>query len=115
MDALTARRIVDCVLADVEIPRAAALEIGGDVLMRRLLEHLAELRGRVGCLPAGAGMTGDVSEVFRDAMAARLRVLSAIRRGEIVTASMIGAACWNLRLSDAALRARYLRQLVRTS
>lgn len=101
MDALTSRRIVDCSLAGEALARDAVLAVGGDLLMHRLLADLARLRGRVG------------SEVFRDAVAARLRVLSAIRRGEIVTARMLGAASWSLRLSDADLRERYLRLLRR--
>lgn len=99
MDALTARRIIDRVLAGSEIERGDLLAIGGDVLMRRLLDDLASRRGRVGCLPAGGGMTGDVSGVFRDVCASRLRVLSALRRGEIVSAGDLRAASWPERLA----------------
>lgn len=100
MDALTARRIVGRVLAGQDIERGDLLGIGGDVLMRRLLDDLASRRGRVGCLPTDGGMTGDVSGIFRDVCASRLRVLSLLRRGEIVSAGDLHAASWPERLAS---------------
>lgn len=115
MDALTARRIIDRVLVGEEIERGDLLEIGGDVLMRRLLDDLASRRDRVGCLPAGSMTDGELAEIallrrrgvpvpvsgiFRDVCASRLRVLSLLRRGEIVSAGSLRAASWPERLAS---------------